>query len=248
MIDEYAWNLDEGGAPWSCNTPTQVPGPEPPAQTLKVPLTPPQLVRNLLITTRCQFDDVPAGPIPTPYKSYTFTTWTVTASGSYPVGHPGLLSAVSKPNALYGETSSTIIQNPTIIAQNFLFDADSFHITIDSTSTGSTNPADLELNIQGYGPCFDIVQFSGSDGGNFKQIIPTSYGFDVDLKSSGYRKQRAMSISVWDNSVQSRVPFWIDNVVVKNWGESLGGLPGCERCGKFYSWFCEYPKQYRDPA
>ncbi|KAL0631378.1 hypothetical protein Q9L58_009750 [Maublancomyces gigas] len=220
VIDEHAWNPDEGGSPWSCNTPTQVPGPEPPAQTLK-------------------FDDVPQGPIPTPYKSFTFNdAWTVV----------GLESAVSKPNALYAQIASSASPNPQIVAQNFLFDADSFRITIDNTATGSQNPGDLELTIQGYGPCFDIEQFSGSVGGNFRQIIPTSYSFDVDLKTFGYRKQRGMSISVWDTPGQQRVPFWIDDVVVKNWGDSLGGLPGCERCGKFYSWFCEYPKQYRDPA
>lgn len=182
---------------------------------------------------------MPTGPLPVPYKSYTFNTaWTVT----------GLGSAVSSPNALYGQAPSPASPNPEIVAQNFLFDADSFHITIDSAATGTSNPADLELIIQGYGPCFDIVEFSGSVGGSFKQIIPTSYSFDVDLKTSGYRKQRGMSIYLWDNVVQQRVPFWIDNLVVKNWGNSLGGLPGCERCGKFYSWFCEYPKQYRDPA
>lgn len=192
---------------------------------------------------------MPAGPIPNPYKSYDFSTaWAVTASGSYPVGHPGHGSAVSHPNALYAQTPSTTSPSPAIIAQNFLFDADSFHIVIDSTATGSQTLADLELIIQGYGPCFDIVKFSGSVGGSFKQIIPTSYSFDVDLTSFGYRKQRGMSLYLWNNNAQERVPFWIDNLVVKNWGESLGGLPGCERCGKFYSWFCEYPKQYRDPA
>lgn len=247
MIDEYAWNPDEGGSPYSCNTPTQVAGPEPPAQTLKVHTTRfPQLAHNLLTTPLHQFDDVPVGPLPTPYKDYTFNTaWTVTASGSYPAGPE---AAISRPNALYGQIGGESSRNPEIIAQDFLFDADSFHITVDSTQTGSQNPADLELIIQGYGPCFDIVQFSGSVGGSFRQIIPTSYSFDVDLKTFGYRKQRAMSFYLWDNSAQKRIPFWVDNIVVKNWDKSLGGLPGCERCGKFYSWFCEYPRQFRDPA
>lgn len=227
------------------------PGPRPRASSTNIKGTTPlpRLTHNLLTINLHQFDDVPTGPLPTPYKSYTFNTaWTVTASGSYPVGHIGLGSAVSKPNALYGQATSETDPNPQIVAENFLFDADSLHITIDSTKTGSQNPADLELIIQGYGPCFDIVQFAGSVGGSFEQIIPTGYSFDVDLKSFGYRKQKAMSFYLWDNIVQQRIPIWIDNVVVKNWDNSLGGLPGCERCGKFYGSFCEYPKQYRDPA
>lgn len=163
------------------------------------------------------------------------------------MNHPGLGAAVSKPNALYGQITSSSSPNPDVIASDFLFDADSFHITIDTTATATTNPGDLEFIIQGYGPCFDIKNYSGSVGGTFKAITPTSYSFDVDLKSFGYRKQRAMSLYLWDNVKQERIPFWIDNLVVKSWKDSLGGLPGCERCGKFYSWFCEYPRQVRVP-
>lgn len=188
-------------------------------------------------------------PLPTPYKSYTFNTaWTVTNAKLYPANHPGLGSAVSKPNALYGDITSTTSPNPDVIAQDFLFDANSLHITIDSTATATSNPGDLELIIQGYGPCFDIARYSGSVDGTFKSLVPTSYSFDLDLTSFGYRKQRAMSFYLWDNVKQARVPFWIDDLVVRSWKDSLGGLSGCERCGKFYSWFCEYPRQVRVPA
>lgn len=52
---------------------------------------------------------------------------------------------------------------------------------------------------------------------------------------------------MYDNVALKRVPFWIDNLVVHSWEGQLGGLPACERCGKFIAWHCEYPRHVRNP-
>lgn len=74
----------------------------------------------------------------------------------------------------------------------------------------------------------------------------------MNLKAVGFRKQRGAAFDVYDNVAQKKVPFWIDDIVVKSWKDGLGSLPGCERCGGgtlTQPWglrdFCEYPLQQR---
>lgn len=106
--------------------------------------------------------------------------------------------------------------------------------------------------MYGYTTCFEQVNGSPvvTDGSYFT-VSPTAYGFDVDLKAVGFRKQRGVVFSVWDNVGGKRVPFWVDGIVVRSWKDGLKGLPGCERCSSRsltqppLTGFCEYPVQLR---
>lgn len=200
-----------------------------------------------------QFDDIaasPTGTIPAVYKSYAFSPdWTVTKAQSYPNNSPGSRSATSKPNSLYSVNLPWTIND--FHGPDFLFDIDTFHITIDNKNTTTQNPADLTVSVQSYNGCHLQGDGSAPDAGGSFTVNPTSYGFSVDLKAVGFRKVRGVVFGVYDNVGAHGVPFWIDDVVVRSWKGVLS-LPGCERCGGgtlTQPWglrdLCEYPIQKR---
>ena len=76
-------------------------------------------------------------------------------------------------------------------------------------------------------------------------FAPTSLAFTLNATSEGFGKRRALGLGVRERVSGRAVPFEVDDLVVRSWGEDPEnggfGLPGCVRCGRFRSSFCVYP-------
>lgn len=207
-----------------------------------------------------QFDDIPTTSNPQavvlppkPYHDYIFDqgygTWKVINQLSYPPGSPGrLTSASTGSNALLAtpKKSGTWSHDPNVITtSDFLFDVESFHISVDSTTTETDNPRDIIVVISAVGACF-LSFVNPYEEGSYAIIELSSYSFDVDLTKRDFKKFRAVSIYVMDYGAFKYIPFWIDNIKVRS-QKGVLDFPGCERCGADMEWWCEYPPQARAP-
>lgn len=207
-----------------------------------------------------QFDDIPTSAgsfaaVPTLYHDYLFDgrygSWNVTNYLSYETDSPGRLSITSKPNALLATPryDGTWKRDPNVIvSRDFLFDVDSLHIAIDNSTTVSQNPSDIIVVINSHRACYEDIHTDYESTAVIFMEAP-SFSFTLDLASKGFKKYRTLSIFIIDYGTLQYIPFWVDTIVVRSWGDALEQLPGCERCGYQMSYFCEYPIQDRpDPT
>jgi hypothetical protein len=74
-------------------------------------------------------------------------------------------------------------------------------------------------------------------GTNYKDIVLEEYDTILDFNSV-YEKMLQVQIQAVYNET-FRVPFWIDSYNVRFWDGI--DLPGCARCGRYLSSWCEYP-------
>lgn len=202
-----------------------------------------------------QFDDIPTNPNstavifpPDPYHDYSFakgngSTWKVVNKDSFPAGSPGrLTSASTGQNGLLGtpRVRGRWYHDPNVVAStDFFFDLESFHVSVDNTTTSTDDPRNIFVIVSAVGAC--TVNFVYSyDEGAYILMESKSFSFYVDLTSGNFKKYRAVSIKVMDYDTFQFIPFWIDDIKVRSWKGALD-LPGCERCGDEMKAWCEYP-------
>lgn len=211
-----------------------------------------------MLTVAIQFDDIPTNSStvalpPSPYHDYIFDqgygSWEVINKLSYPAGSPGrLTSASTGSNALLAtpRTRGRWVHDPNVItASDFLFDVESFHISVDSRTTETDNPRDIIVVISAVGACF-LNFVDPYEGGSYAIIELPNYSSDIDLTKRDFKRFRAVSIYVMDYGAFRYIPFWIDNIKVRSRKGTID-LPGCERCGPEMEQWCEYPRQERAP-
>lgn len=207
-----------------------------------------------------QFDDIPTNPnssaavsLPNPYHDYSFAkgngTWKLVNKLSYPADSPGRLNSASTGlNALLGtpKIRGRWSHDPNVITTpDFLFDIESFHISIDNMTTSTDNPREILVIVSAFGACSNNLAIS-YDEGAYVLLESPSYSYDIDLTGDEFKKYRLVSIHVLDYGSFQYIPFWIDNIKVKSWKGSLA-IPGCERCGEDMKLWCEYPPIKRPP-
>lgn len=126
-----------------------------------------------------------------------------------------------------------------ITTPDFLWDIESFHISIDNTTTSTNDTRDIMVIINAVGTCYpDFLNLY--DDATSTLVEAHSYSFDIDLAQKGFTRYRSVSIYVMDYGIFQYIPFWIDNIKVRSWKGSLE-LPGCERCGTDLNSWCQYP-------
>lgn len=127
-----------------------------------------------------------------------------------------------------------------------MFDVHSFHISIPFPLPVS----EIWVLLTSTAPCFDASTGTGNSAGDSANIDPPAHRFMLNASAYGFEKYKAFTIKVVEKATFRDLPFQIDNLVLRSWGERRhGGLgfPACERCGKFFSDMCEYPQQLRPP-